>query len=169
MAQEATPTETPEVPAPTPTGEGKQYDEAVVKELRSENAKARKRAQEAEARLQSLEDKDKSDLDKVTAERDRLKAEVEPLRAESQRLRVALDKKLPVELVDRLRGDTPEALAEDADKLLEWAKPAEPTTPPPPDFDGGARPPVAVPLDEVAQHQALVAALLASGGQAPPQ
>jgi hypothetical protein len=169
MAQEATPPETPEVPEPASTDEGKKYDEAVVKELRSENAKARKRAQEAEARLQSLEDRDKSDLDKVTAERDRLKAEVEPLRAESQRLRVALDKKLPVELVDRLRGDTPEALAEDADKLLEWAKPAEPTTPPPPDFDGGARPPVTPPADAETAHQEFVKALLASGGQAPTQ
>ena len=165
MAQEATTSETPEVTEPTPAGEGKKYDEAVVRELRSENAKARKRAQEAEARLQALEEKDKSALEKVTAERDRLKSEAGPLNAEVMRLRVALDKKLPADLVDRLRGDTAEALAEDADKLLELVRPAEPSPPPPTDFDGGARPPVALPVDAETAHQELVKALIAGGGQ----
>lgn len=62
-------------------------------------------------------------------------------RHENQRLKVATEKKLPSELADRLRGDTPEELAADADRLLAFLKPATgPGVPPP---GGGGKPPAA--------------------------
>lgn len=65
-------------------------------------------------------------LTKVTGERD-------TFAAENLRLRVALDKRLPGELIDRLKGATKEELEADADKLMSYLHPSGGG------FDGGAR------------------------------
>lgn len=97
--------------------------ESQVKELSPLAQKAR-----------DLEEANKSELDKATSQRDVLKSERDEKAAENLRLRVALEKKLPSELIDRLQGNSKEEIEADADELLKLVKPADAT-----DFDGGAR------------------------------
>ena len=64
-------------------------------------------------------------------------------RSTNQRLKVASEKKLPSELADRLRGETPEELSADADRLLAWFKPAAgPGVPPTGGGGSGGKPAV---------------------------
>lgn len=49
---------------------------------------------------------------------------------ENLRLRVAMEKELPADLIDRLRGEDRAALETDADALLELLKPRTPGVPP---------------------------------------
>jgi predicted RNase H-like nuclease (RuvC/YqgF family) len=58
----------------------------------------------------------------------------------NQRLKVASDKKLPSELADRLRGDTEEELASDADRLLAFLKPVSGPGVPPTGGGGSGKP-----------------------------
>ena len=95
---------------------------------------AAKRAEAAEAKVREFEERDQSETEKITGQRDKFKSDAEEARVQNLRLRVALEKKLPSDLIDRLQGATQEELEADADKLLELVKPAEAT-----DFDGGAR------------------------------
>lgn len=86
-------------------------------------------------KFDELEESKRSDVEKLTAERDDLRGKVTPAQEENLRLRVALEKKLDSELIDRLRGGTKEELEADADKLLERFGPVEREA----TFDGGAR------------------------------
>lgn len=107
----------------------------------------KQRAREAEAKVKELsplaekarelEEANATELEKATSQRDTFKNEAETKAAENLRLRVALEKSVPADLIDRLRGDTQEELEADADKLLSLVK----TEAPAPDFDGGARTP----------------------------
>jgi hypothetical protein len=83
-------------------------------------------------KLSKIEDSKKSDLERLTGERDTLKTTAETAAAENLRLRVAIDKKLPSELIDRLKGSSKEELEADADSLLKLVQPATATS-----FDGG--------------------------------
>ena len=74
-----------------------------------------------------------SQLEGVAGERDTLKSQAETATSENLRLRVALEKRLPVELVDRLRGATKQELEADADELMKLVKPSGSG------FDGGTR------------------------------
>lgn len=85
-------------------------------------------------KLDEIETANQSDLEKVTSERDTLKGELTPLQTENLRLRVALDKKLPPELIDRLKGSNKEEMESDADELLKLVGGQQTT-----DFEGGAR------------------------------
>lgn len=85
---------------------------------REKATKARKDAETLAAKLKEYEDRDKTDQEKLAEERDTLKAKVTPLELENVRLRVAVDKKLPAELIDRLQGQDREEIEADADKLL---------------------------------------------------
>lgn len=135
---EVVPGQEPETDKPVePKGqEPRQFDEAVVTQLRQENAAARKARNELEVKLKEFEDRDKSEAEKAAERTKTLEAEAETAKAEALRMRVALSKKLPVELIDRLRGSTKEELEADADDLLKLVK-TDTTT----GFDGGARTP----------------------------
>jgi hypothetical protein len=89
--------------------------------LREESTRAKANATAAE-RLAALEESQKTEAQKV-AERAEL---AEKRAAESERdlarYKVAVLKKLPAELAERLRGDTAEELAADADALLALLK-----------------------------------------------
>lgn len=85
-------------------------------------------------KLAELEASTQTAADKLQAERDAFKTDAEKAAAENLRFRVALEKKLPPELIDRLQGATKEEMAADADKLLELVSPT-------PRLDGGARTP----------------------------
>lgn len=84
---------------------------------------------EAAARLAQLEESQKS-----------FEARIPELERENARLRVALAKGLPVDLVDRLRGDTEDELAADADSLLALVKPDAPRLPAPDPSQGRTAP-----------------------------
>lgn len=83
-------------------------------------------------KLAELEASQQTEAQKLTAERDTYKTNAEQAAAENLRLRVAAEKKLPVELMDRLRGGTEAEMKADADKLLELVSPT-------PSLDGGTR------------------------------
>ncbi len=106
-------------------------------------AEAKAAADEAQAKVQEFENAKKTDQEKLADERDALKTKAAEAdekaataEADALRVRVALEKKLPADLIDRLRGTTKEELESDADALLKLVKPAEAT-----DFDGGPRKP----------------------------
>lgn len=93
-------------------------------------------------KLDELEESQRSETERLIKERDGLKEKLSPLETENLRLRVALDKKLPAPLIDRLQGGSKEEMETDADELLKLVGTgeSEQTT----DFEGGARttPPV---------------------------
>jgi hypothetical protein len=70
------------------------------------------------ARLDEIEAANQTDLERLTGQIDSLKGDVEPTKAENMRLRVALDKGVPADLIDRLRGGTKEELEADAEALM---------------------------------------------------
>ena len=108
------------------------------KQFSRKNEKAAKQAmrelEEAQKRIKEFEDRDKTEQERLADEAAAAKAEVEKHKNENLRLRVAAEKNLPADLIDRLQGDNLEDLLADADKFLELMKPAEAT-----DFDGGSR------------------------------
>lgn len=90
---------------------------AVSRALKAEREAARKAKRELDAALAKVkehEDRNKSEQEKLAEENARLKS----FEGENLRLRVAMEKQLPAELVDRLRGDNQEELEADADELL---------------------------------------------------
>ncbi len=79
---------------------------------------AEKARKAAEARAKQYEDRDKTEAQKLEERATAAEGRIGPLEQENTRLRVALEKGLPVDLIDRLRGNTAEELATDADVLL---------------------------------------------------
>ena len=90
---------------------------------------------EKASKFDELEREKMSEIERVTVERDELKTKADSAIDENTRLRVALEKKLPVELIDRLKGATKEELEADADELLKLVKPSNSGG----SFDGGHR------------------------------
>jgi hypothetical protein len=163
MAEEATTPPEGQVPEGTtpeavtlPEGssvESKKFDEAYVKQLRAENAAARKARQDLEAKIAEFEERDKSELEKLTGKI--TKAEQRALEAEAKLLRfeVATEQNVPSKLVPLLTGKTREELEAQAALILENAKPADP------DFDGGTRDPAGPAKTPEQEHNELVGAL----------
>ena len=108
-------------------GEGGKKALSAEREARKAAEKA---AAELKAKLDEIEQANLSDLEKAQqaakAATDRL-AEME---ATSLRQKVAIEKGVPAKWVDRLRGDTEEELAADADQILADIQ-QSPTTPKP--------------------------------------
>ena len=95
------------------------------------------------SKLDEIEQQNQSEIEKANSkaatlaeEKQALGDQNKSLTTENLRLRVALDKSVPSDLIDRLRGETKEDLEADADSLLKLVKPKDTT-----DFDGGARKP----------------------------
>jgi hypothetical protein len=93
------------------------------------------------SKLAEIEEQNKSEIEKangkatvLTEEKQSLSDTNKSLEAENLRLRVALDKSVPSDLVDRLKGETKEELEADADSFLKRLAPKDTT-----DFDGGPR------------------------------
>lgn len=110
---------------------------ALVSERQAARAE-RERANAAEARVAEFERSAMTDQQRADAELAELRGQVSELAPTNMRLRVALEKGVPADLVDRLRGATKEELERDADDLMTRLNP-NPSTPPP-DLGGGARP-----------------------------
>lgn len=147
MPEEPAATAVATAPAPEPTPpapEAKPKDdpplgesgEKALEAFKQRARDAEKRAKELEGRVKEFEDRDKSETEKLSGKVESLTGDKKTLEAQNLRLRVALEKKLPAELIDRLKGDSKEEIETDAEQLLKLVKPAETT-----DFDGGARTP----------------------------
>lgn len=86
----------------------------------------------------AIQEAGKTEVELVTEQRDGLQSKLANLEPENLRLRVALEKKLPAELVDRLRGGSREELESDAEALLKMFSGGEGGEEEL-DFDGGPR------------------------------
>jgi hypothetical protein len=106
----------------------------VVRKLRSENAAARKRAQEAEARAKEFEDRDKTEQQKLAERAEAAEKAAQDSTAKLLRYEVAAEKNVPANLAKFLTGSTKEELEKAADELLKELGGARRQT-----FDGGAR------------------------------
>ena len=108
------------------------WAQKMVSELRSENAKHRRKAKDAtkaadKAAREAAEQqgKYKELYEAELTKRQTLEGDIESLRLNALRNRIGRETGLPEALVDRLAGDTEEAIREDAQKLLA-ALPAAP-------------------------------------------
>jgi hypothetical protein len=125
------PDEPPDTPEPKPT-ETVDFWKAKARE-QERRAKANA---DAAKRLQDLEDAQKSEKQKLEERTAAAERERDEARVESLRLKVAIAKKLPAELAERLRGETEDELTADAESLLALVKDPGKRSP---DFDGGTR------------------------------
>lgn len=112
------------------TGEREEFDSAraleKIRKVNSENRNLREAKKTAEQEAEAA----KEDAGRVPA-----------LEAENLRLRVAIANGLPIELAERLQGDTEEAILADAEKLLAFISPkGGPTDRPNLNLQGGGSP-----------------------------
>lgn len=144
MPEEEAVETTEETPA-TPEPEAVEEQVAEDAPLRPEGEKAleawKLRARQAEAnqkelaaRVKEFEERDLSEQERLAKAAEEAKRAAEEAAQENLRLKVALEKNLPAELIDRLRGDSLDELYEDAESLLALVRPREVQ-----EFDGGAR------------------------------
>lgn len=126
-------------PDPKPDPAEGALPDAVKEVLAKERKAAReaeKRAKAAEAKAKEYEDAQKSEAEKTAERAETAERERDEARAELLRARVAARVGLPDELVDRLRGDTEEALEDDAKSLLAAMGVTPGKKKPPPARDG---------------------------------
>jgi beta-glucosidase-like glycosyl hydrolase len=97
----------------------------AIKAERERAAEAERRAKEAEGKVREFEDRDKSEQEKAEQRASEAEQKANEATTKLLRLEVAGAKKLPLELAERLRGDTKEALEKDADALLKLVKEGE--------------------------------------------
>lgn len=83
---------------------------AKIRKVNSENKTLRERAAAAEKKAEGVDEKERQITD---------------LGSENLRLRVGYELGLPIDMVDRLRGDTKEDLVADAEKLVELIAPTK--------------------------------------------
>ncbi len=124
--QEQQPQDESKEPAPVPYERFKEVNEGY-KQLRAEMEKIRAEQKQAEeAKLKEQND--------FKALYEKLQSELKTEKLNSVRLKVAGKKNIPVDLVDRLRGETEEEIEKDAEGLLAFIKQPEQKgqTPPPP-------------------------------------
>lgn len=127
------------------TASAKMFDEAYVKELRTEAAKYRKEKQETERRLAELEAASKQQEEKKLTEQqewqklaEKRAAELEAMKAElaNERLNflrtaIGTEFKLPPVIARRLTGSTEDELRADAKAIAAEMKLDQPATEPP--------------------------------------
>lgn len=97
-----------------------------------ENEKRAKANADAAQRLAQLEESQKTNEQRLTERAETAERRIPELEGENRRLRVAIAKGLPADLIDRLRGDSEEEIAADADALLALVAPPQTTTAPGP-------------------------------------
>jgi len=123
QATPETPAQDPEQPKPEAPKKAAETD------WRAEAKKWEQRAKEnstAAQRLAALEEAQKTEAQKLAERAEAAEKERDAMRLETLRARVAITKGVPADLVDRLRGDTEDDLAEDADRLLALIQPGKP-------------------------------------------
>lgn len=78
-----------------------------------------------------------SQVQTLTTEKAELESNFNLAVKDAVTLKVAIDKQVPLDLVDRLKGNTPEEIAADADKLMSQVGPSKPAFT---GFNGGVSP-----------------------------
>lgn len=137
-----------------PRNEDKQLGEAGEKALEAFKTRAKdaeRQSKELAEKVKEFEDRDKSELEKLTGKIESLSEKNAQFEAENLRLRIAGNKQLPTELIDRLKGSTQEEIEADADELLKLVKTDTPTS-----MDGGAREPAPEPKTPAEAHNELL-------------
>lgn len=112
------------------TSSGSGTDDAELRNLKTRNRRMRRQLQEFDGLKQELADlkkKDQTDTERLTGELAEARARADKAEAKVARYEVALDKGLTLRQANRLVGDTPEELEEDADDLLKDLKGASST------------------------------------------
>jgi hypothetical protein len=112
-------------PDPTPGNDLEGLGDAGKRALereRAARARAEKELKDAQDRLKGIEDKDKTELQKETEARAAAEKRAEAAEAKQLRVEVAIKKKLPLDMADRLVGDDKDELEKDAEKLLKSVK-----------------------------------------------
>lgn len=110
------------------------------KRLKAQVAELSPQAQE----LVALKDAQKTELERLQEQLASEKTQREALERQTLRTKVGLAKGLPVELIDRLQGETEEALTADADALLAVLAPPAPGVPIASPRQGQATPPTSM-------------------------
>lgn len=100
--------------ADEPLGEGGK--KALEAERQAAKA-AKAKAAELEAKLKEYEDRDKSEEQKQAERLEQLQHDAEASRWKATQYEVAASKGIPLKLATRLRGETPEEMAKDAEEL----------------------------------------------------
>ena len=143
--------------APTPAevvqGDPAELGEAGKKALEAERKRANaleKQLKQFQAEREQAEAAKLSDLERAQKAAQEAAAQLAEYQKTAIRQKVALEKGIPANLVDRLRGDDEESFSVDADALLALLN--KPTTPRP-DPSQGAKP--ALPLNGDALENAL--------------
>jgi chromosome segregation ATPase len=116
---------TPAAPEAEDAEQADQFDPeraaAKIKKANQEAASLRARLKELEPlarKAQELEEAGRSELEKAQKAANEATARLAEYEKTTIRQRVALTKGVPADLVDRLRGDTEDEIAADADALL---------------------------------------------------
>lgn len=137
----------PEEPAPTPAAEIAKEDEfdparamALIEKLRGEIKELKPKAKKAEELAQAEQQRkeaEMTELQKLQTRLEKAEADLKEAKLSDLRRAIAIKVELPLAFAERLRGETPEELEEDAKKLVDalpkQAKPpkVEPTAPGP--------------------------------------
>lgn len=89
----------------------------ALKEANKEAAQRRKKLEELEAKEKERQDAELSELDRLKKQNAELETKQKQLEQEQARQKAALEAGLDVTLIDRIKGDTPEEMLEDAKQL----------------------------------------------------
>lgn len=117
----------------------------IPAEVKAALRKANKEAEQLRLKLKQYEDRDKSEAEKLAERAAAAEAMISPLEQQNRRLRIAMAKGIPLEIAERLVGDTDEDMAADADRLLAVLTPVVPQGAG--SADGGPRGTAALPLN----------------------
>lgn len=131
-------------------------DYARFKEVNDALKELREWKANQEATLKAAADKQLAEQQKWQELAEKREQELRAIQAKQMRTEIALRKSIPADLIDRLKGETEEEIAADADRLLAYIKP---TTGPgvPPASRGGQ--PVTLDIsrmspEEIRKHSA---------------
>lgn len=108
-----------------PAGEPKTYTAEEYSQLQSNSRKWEQRAKDNHDKAKQFDELENAKKDELTREREAREAAegtATNVAQENLRLRVALEKGLPKELIDRLQGSTQEEMETDAETLLAFVK-----------------------------------------------
>jgi hypothetical protein len=115
--------------APTEEEFDKTRAMALIEKLRGENrelAKAQKRLTDLEAAEKKRSEAEMTELQKTQKELDELRTQLQGEKLARMRQEAATKANIPAEFVDRLKGETPEELETDAQKVAETLKKLKP-------------------------------------------
>lgn len=169
MAAEATTVETTETDTATEetTTDATQATEtdalpesikAILEKERKAARDAERRAKAAEKKAQEYEDRDKTAEEQATSRAERAEARAADADRRLIRMQVALEKKVPADLMEFLSGDDRAEIEKKADSLMAHLKPRTET-----DMDNGARETVEERKTPEQQHQDFLSKILGGG------